>query len=106
MKPEDPEIRAFVEKMESMYKELKDKTAHLIEKGGHSPLSVKRYLADPKNFSPKEWQLIQHEREAIERAIALPSDFKKAKKVKETKTLSKERRGKTLGTRKGWIDMH
>ena len=104
----DPELKEWVEKMDKMRKELNEKTNKLLEKGGHTPLSIKRYLDDPKNFSPQDWQLIQKQRDTLEADLGLAIDpaFKKMKKTKETKVLSKERKGKTLGSRKRWLDMH
>ena len=105
---QDPQLKEWVEKMEVMHSELEEKTNRLLEKGGHTPLSIKRYLDDPKNFSPEDWQLIQKQRNILEADLGLAIDpsFHKIKKEKETKVMSKERKGKTLGSRKNWLDMH
>lgn len=104
----DPQLKEWIEKMDLMQRELENKTNSLLEKGGHTPLSIKRYLDDPKNFSPQDWQLIQQQRDQLEADLGLAIDpsFRKLKKTQETKVMSKERKGKTLGSRKNWLDMH
>lgn len=103
----DPEIKEWVERIETLHQEIENKTNELIEKGGHTPLSIRKYLDDPKNFSPKDWQMIQAQRERMDKDFGIRIDplFKKQRKEKETKVLSKERKGKSLGSRKRWIDM-
>lgn len=104
----DPRIKEWIEKIETMHQEISEKVNKLIELKGHTPKSIRKYLENPQNFSPKEWQLIQAHREKLEQSLgitAMPA-FKKFKKAKETQEQTKQRKGKTLGTRKNWIDMH
>lgn len=103
----NPQLREWIEKIESLHKDIVEKTQWLIEKKGHTPRSIKRYLEDPKNFTPKQWEMIQEQKQNLESKLGLLIDpgLKHLKKTKENKTLSKERKGKTLGSRKQWLDM-
>ena len=103
----DPQIKEWIERIETLHQEIESKTNQLIEKGGQSPLSIKRYLDDPKNFTQKDWQLIQVQRDTMDKDFGRSIDplFPKQRKEKENKTLSKERKGKSLGSRKRWLDM-
>lgn len=103
----DPQIKEIILKIEGIHKEIDEKVAILLEKGGHTANSVKKYLGDPSNFTPQQWKMIQSGQEELEKTIgmALDPDIKKKRVAKETLKTSKERRGKTLGGRKNWMDM-
>jgi hypothetical protein len=94
-------------KVKALNQEIKEKVAFLMEKGGLTTQAIRKWLYDPTHFTPKEWLLIQEHRDTIERDIGLnmAPTYKKIKSEKESKTQSRERKGKTLGNRKKWIDM-
>jgi hypothetical protein len=79
----------------------------LIEKGGHTPQSLKRYLNDLNNFTAEQKKLIEKKKEELDQTLGqqLTPSLKKLKIKKETESETKSRKGKTLGARKKWIDM-
>lgn len=105
---EDPEVKEAIERMEKLNREIKIKYKELIEMGGFTPKSITAYLHNPKNFDAYDWETIQTHQEKIENSLgkALDPNYKEAKKKKIGLTKNKERKGKTLGGRKNWLDMH
>lgn len=103
----DPEVTRWIEKIKALQTEISEKMDLLIEKQGHTPTSIKRYLSDRQNFTAQEWITIESKRDELEKSLgfALDPQFKKIKKVKDTEASTKKRKGKTLGGRKNWLDM-
>jgi polyhydroxyalkanoate synthesis regulator phasin len=103
----DPELKEWLEKITHQKNELREIWVGLVEKGGHSPQSLKRYLNDLTNFSAEQKKLIQKKKDELDQTLGeqLSPSLKKLKKEKETESETKTRKGKTLGARKKWIDM-
>lgn len=104
---QDPQIKEWIERIEVIHKEISDKVSVLLEKGGHTSNSISKYLGDRKNFTAKQWDLIQKGQEDLEKnlGLALDPSFRRLKAEKQTESTSKERKGKTLGGRKNWMNM-
>lgn len=106
----DPEINEMLNKIYNMQDDIQTKLNEIYEKNAISPRQVKKYLNNPRNFPPDVWQKIQLQRDTLERKIGdiLQSYVKPQKKGHLTgmpSGTSKERRIKTLGSRKKWIPM-
>lgn len=83
-----------VKKLDSIQKEL-----------GMSLKDVKEYINNPRNFKPSQWAYIQQQKKEMEERLAqeLGSDVVGVSKKVDTGKVAKERKGKTLGSRKNWI---
>lgn len=69
---------------------------------------ITRYLNNPSNFSPQQWNSIQNLRKNYESLLDRALQLKKNSDVEKKKQLSKEdkqRKGKTLGGRRKWLSM-
>lgn len=104
---QDPELKKWIERIDTIHKEIDVKLKELIEKQGHSPQSLSRYINDTKNFTLEQKKLIEKEKEALDKTLGIKLDpsLKKLQKQKVLQKASKEHRGKTLGSRKKWMDM-
>lgn len=103
---------------EDVYK-LSDTVAKKLDEAyklmGMRHEEIKSFLDNPSNFKDAaEWQRIQHAREnmlgKVEKSILYgenepPKEAKANKKKKAEDLADKKRKGKTLGSRKGWISM-
>ena len=106
----DPEINEMLNKMFSVQENFQTQLNEIYDSSGISTNQIKNYLNNPGNFSPDMWQKIQGQRDVLEKKMG---DVLKTYAKKRTKGhiaqgkngLSKERKSKTLGTRKNWIPM-
>lgn len=108
LKEKDPELEEWLSRMDSFREELKSQVESLMEKKGHSPESLTRYLDTTSNFSKTEQNLIFEKREELDKTLGIKLDpsLQRLKKKKSTEKSTKERQKKTLGARKRWMDMH
>ncbi len=102
----DADIEKMLAQMHSWQDDMQNKFESLLDKAGKTPQDVENLLANPENFSEKEWNRIQKRRKELEDKVSGGSEDseKKAKGVKKKKGL-KKRKGKSLGDRKGWMKM-
>jgi len=65
------------------------------------------YFNDPQNWPPLEWERVQLKKEELEERVLgkKKSEIKRLKKQKQAQKMSKDRKGKTLGSRKKWLPM-
>lgn len=103
--PED--VKNIFEKMRAMQKELLQKFDETCKRAGKDPRDVKEFCHNPSNFSAPAWHIINERKEILQEKIGGVSrtEIKQRKAQKEASKTSKERKGKTLGARKKWIDM-
>ncbi len=105
-KPGDQAAK-YLEKLKIMKEEFTAKLDAVFEKGGISPQMLDKFLDNPHNFSEKQWQFIQEQRELYKKKLIALVGKKELeqheKKLK--KKVSTERSRKTLGGRKKWIPM-
>lgn len=104
----DPEINLMFNQMLQMQDEYQSKLTQIYDDNGFTTKSIRDYLENPNNFDPATWQKIKAQRDTLENQIN--TVLKKPKKTnvhisQEGKSLSKERKAKTLGARKNWIQM-
>lgn len=103
----DPEIKQIFKRIATMQDSLKKKLFVIYKKSGIAPDEIRSYLDNPDNIPPSQWNKIATATEQLEEKVTglKGKALKKKKKDKEQKKLTKKRKGKTLGGRKGWIQM-
>ncbi len=103
---QDEEIREILDRIDTIKKDLKERVAVLIEKHGYTPSSIKKYLNDPKNFTPEQWITIQKQKEEIAKTVGVAIDplMRKQKKLMDKKQDDRSK-NKSIGARKRWMPM-
>lgn len=103
---QDEEIKGILDRIDAIKNDLKEKVAVLIEKHGHTPSSIKKYLNDPKNFTPEQWIAIQKQKDEIAKTVGVAIDplMRKQKKIMEKKQEDRSK-NKSIGARKRWMPM-
>lgn len=103
----DPETEAIFQKIASMEKDLEQKIEKICELSGMTRREVEKYIDDPSNFSKDKWSEVNQRVTEFEEKMYKQFGGQLKKKVlkKKKDQMSKERKGKTLGGRKGWIQM-
>lgn len=107
----DPEIKDMMGKIHLMRQDLERKMNQIYNISGLDTDSFKEFLNNPKNFGNKDWQFIQENKSVLEQKVWLtigdelkPPTGGPALPGREN--IAGERKGKTLGARKKWINMH
>lgn len=101
----DKEVRAMLMRIHEMKNDLEKKLTNIYEKAAISKIDIEEFLENSDNFTKKEWDRIQKNKEALIQNLSLvftPEDTVR-RQPKSKEKLTKERRGKTLGVRKKWI---
>lgn len=105
----DPEINMMLNKMARMQEDIRARLNEIYNSSGVSFNQIKNFLDNPSNFPPDVWQKIQSQRDVLEKRIGdvLQSIAKKPKAgpMGMKGEVSKERKSKTLGSRRNWIPM-
>lgn len=103
----DTDIDDMLKKIRDMDDDLQYRMGRIAELSGMSPTEVKRFIENPDNFPPEDWSRMQREKDALEQKIysGIGVEYQKRILKKKKKKIAKGRRGKTLGARKGWIQM-
>lgn len=103
----DPELIDMLNRLRSMDEDLKKKMQRICELTGMTRMEIERFIENPKNFTDSQWTRMQREKELLEDKIyaAIGARAKKRIIQKKKVKMAKERKGKTLGGRKGWIQM-
>ena len=103
----DTEIDKMLQKLRDMDDDLQTRMDKIAELSGMSPTEVKRFIENPDNFPPEEWSRMQRKKDDLEKKIyaGIGIEYQKRIMKKKKKKMQKGRRGKTLGARKGWIQM-
>lgn len=102
--PTSTDIDSSFKQMRLQQKELQDQLDDLFNKSGLS----RSAFENPANFSKTAWTHLQAKKEALEAAIHGMSleELRKSKVVINAGKETKKRKGKTLGSRHRWLDMH
>lgn len=104
------EIQTNLNQVRDLHDELNRKLEDIYQKTGWDPHHIKKYLENPNNFSPEQWQLIQSQKKYLlgkvwdklgKEGVNLQKKMLEAEKQK----ISKDRKGKALGARRQWIPM-
>lgn len=101
------EVTDIIQRIRTMRQQVDKQVENFYKTAGIPETLFEEYFNDPRNFTPDLWSRIEGERDAFQAKIGdiVHVEFKKKKvqQVKEKPT--KERKGKTLGSRKGWMPM-
>lgn len=96
-----------IAKMKEMQANFTIQIEETLKKTGQDIQTISKYCQNPSNFSKEQWEELQKKKEDLE--VMFSGLSKEAIEVKKKKkadvAASKERRGKTLGARKNWLDM-
>ena len=106
--PSMEDTQEMLQNMAEKHSELMKKMDVAFEKAGVDPKELKDYCQDPSHFSPSQWKKFKAESEEIELKLSGLSKeglMKKHKKSLDSKA-GKDRKGKMLGARKQWLNMH
>ena len=103
----DTEMDKMLNKLRNMDDDLQKRMEKVAELSGMSPNEVKRFIENPDNFPPEEWSRMQRQKDDLENKIysGIGIEYQKRVMKKKKKKIQKGRQGKTLGARKGWIQM-
>lgn len=105
--PSNQDTLAQIAKMKEMQAKLALQIEETLKKSGQDEATVIKFCQNPSNFTKEQWEELQKKKEELEMSFSgLSKDTLDAKKKKKADlSASKERRGKTLGARKNWLDM-
>lgn len=97
----------MIKKIREMDNDLQKKMEHICDLSGMSKKELDTYIENPQNFKTGAWLKAQSLKEKLEENFyeILGAQEKKKNLQKKKLKLSKDRRGKTLGGRKGWLQM-
>ncbi|NGX43674.1 MAG: hypothetical protein K940chlam7_01974 [Chlamydiae bacterium] len=104
---EDEEAKEMLRKIHEMEDDLDSKMDHISQLSGMTKKEMHKFIENPNNFSSEKWGKAQKDKEALEKKIFGAIGIKAKNKIlkKKKKKITKGRRGKTLGARKGWMQM-
>lgn len=99
---------AELKSMQEMHSKIEKQLEEAYQKAGVDPKELSKYCENPDNFTPGQWLRYKQSKELVETQITGLSKetLSKNKEEKAKSQVSKERRGKTLGSRKNWLNMH
>lgn len=103
----DAETRNMLERIKLLQSKLNEQIEDVMKKTGKDPTSVMKFAQNPSNFSPEQWNKMIEKKEELEKQITgLTKEQIQTKHAKkDLKESVKGRKGKTLGSRKKWLDM-
>lgn len=101
------DIREQIEKMKEVQASFSNQIDDLFKKSGQDRQTLSKFCENPTNFTKDQWSTMQQKKEELETTLSGLSkeNLEAQKKKKAVMAASKERRGKTLGSRKNWLDM-
>lgn len=102
------EVLEQLKTMQEMHLRMEKQLEEAFQKSGVDPKELAKFCENPDNFTPGQWLRYKQTKEQVEMQITGLSkeNLIKSKEVKAKAQVSKERRGKTLGSRKNWLNMH
>jgi len=103
---QDEEVKAMLDRIDAIKRDLREKVAILIEQHGYTPSTIKKYLNDPKNFTPEQWVSIQKQKDEIAKVVGVAIDPLMRKQKKQIEKKQDDRaKNKSIGARKRWMPM-
>lgn len=105
---QDLDLKDMLDRIYQLDDDLQKKLDYVCQISGLSRKQVATLLENPSNFHPEKWKHMQLQKELLEQKLyaAFGLELKQKKLHKKKRLAAKERKGKTLGARKRWIDMH
>ena len=103
----DMEVNDMLKRLRDMDEDLKKKMERVCELSGMTKREIEKYIENPHNFTASQWDKIQQEKDQLEEQLFAAIGIKAKKRIlkKKKKKMARGRRGKTLGGRKGWMQM-
>lgn len=104
----DPEINAMFQKIYEMDGKIQEAVDRVLKLSGMTKEELWRHFDNPKSLTVNQLEKMEQQRAELEKKVSsiLGPKWGVRRKAKKEKKLSKKRKGKTLGGRKGWISMH
>lgn len=106
--PSDPELDNLIGRLKNMYQNVQEAFNILAKQFGMSPTELHAWLEDEKHLLPSQQILLKELTLEFKNNLSgpLPQDPKKLhKSSEEIEKEAKNRKAKTLGSRKNWIPM-
>ncbi len=102
------EVFEQLKTMQEMHLKIEKQLEEAYQKSGVDPKELSKYCENPDNFTPGQWLRYKQTKEQVEMQITGLSkeSLSKTKELNAKSQIAKERRGKTLGSRKNWLNMH
>ncbi len=103
----DEEVEKMLQRMSDLHDELSDSLHAAFEQQGMSTDELARFLNDPTYFTEEQWKNIQEERKMQKEKLweKIGKEKEEQMKLKKKKKKAKQMRGRTLGSRKKWLEM-
>lgn len=100
-------VQEMLDRIRFMEDDLQKKMDKICELSGMSQKEIESFIENPNNFRPGYWKRAQLQKEQLEEKLYNALGLKAKKNIikKKKVKLAKERKGKTLGARKGWMPM-
>lgn len=102
------EVFEILRYMKDRHTKIVQELEEAFRKSGIAPDELARYCENPNNFTPLQWESYKRAKAEVVQSITGMSaaEIQEKQDAKDKKHLSKDRRGKTLGSRKNWLNMH
>lgn len=91
---------AMIERMNRMRQEIEDKIDEMAYSHGISRETLNKYLSEPKNFTPEQWQWLQFRSQDMKKKI-LTDTYSSTPTGGPASTT--DRKSKFVGQRRKWI---
>lgn len=106
--PTDEEAQLLIAQMKKIHDDINDQLESIFRRTGWTMKDIQTYLDDPAHFTHEEWKLLQANRLAMLTPLAdamgkKPDELQKRQRELSEKKASKERRGRTVGSRRNWL---
>lgn len=96
----------ILQKMKGMNEDLKNQMEEVYRLGRIYNIDVNTLLQNPESPVAQEWNRVQKEKDKLMAKMAVVvTPSMSQKKGKSIQQMTKERRGKTLGSRRNWMPM-
>lgn len=105
----DEELLSTLNQMRNIQKEIETKLESLYERSGLSPKSLEQYLEIFSALSGPARKAVEKEGKQLEEqitAVVGRAEVKTKKITSDKSSQAKDRKSKTIGSRKRWLNMH
>lgn len=92
-------VEAMMERMNRMRQEIETKIDEMAYNHGISKETLDKYLSNPKNFTPEQWQFLQFRSQDLKKKIL--TDMQPPTQAGPDSPTA--RKGKFVGQRRNWI---
>lgn len=113
------EASVLIEDLKQKKIEIKNKLDEIFRKRGTSPEDLRRFLSNPSNFSPKQWEKLKKYQQSVFTSFDFPPNIKiknmptppvgssRSNTASKGAKITKEPQRRKLGSgqRRGWLPM-